>query len=94
MKQKTGLKLFRWGGWILINERRFGVHQSGPQRRESPVTVGSPGSEPEKWRAPPLLCIAQLVRKQREEAGSQENILDHFFPLVNQRRVVMGARLT
>ena len=35
-----------------------------------------------------------LVRKQREEAGSQENILDHFFPLVNQRRVVMGARLT
>lgn len=53
---------------------------------------------------PSLLCTAQLVRSRegwrkeggrREEDGSQGKVLDlFFFPLVNQRKTVMGARLT
>lgn len=66
---------------INTNETRFGVHQSGPQENPQLLVVAQALSLRNGGPRPALHCPVGLEAER--EASSQENILDHFFPLVN-----------
>lgn len=53
----------------------------------------SPGTEAEERKALSPLCRAQAVRHTERKLAARERPWTNFFPLVNQRRAVMGARL-
>lgn len=74
----------------------LGTSEWAPKKgspKSQPVTVGSPDSEAEKWKASSPLCRTQLVRSRGRKLAAGERSWTNYFPLVNQRRAVMGARL-
>lgn len=57
------------------------------------VSVGRPGTGAGKLEALSPCCRAQAVRCRERKLAARERSWTNFFPLVNQRRAVMGARL-
>ena len=79
--------------------RDLGNNRVGPKKgtHQTPtgflISTGRPGTGTQKPQALSPRCRAQAVRRTERKLAVRERSWTNFFPLVNQRRVVMGARL-